>query len=389
MTSRRDAALTAVVVAVTLIPVEPGGPYPWWRFALGIVASVPVLWRRRAPLTVAALTGVATSVLAMTGSPPPLPLGPLVCVYTFAALSPLAPRILGLAGTAAGVVVSLLYPRPDLEVLRYLTVAYLAAFALGTVVRARRAQVAALDERARRLEQERVAAVLRERARIARDLHDGLAHAVGIMVVQAEAGPLTGRADATFATIADTGRDALAQLRRVVGALREDGDGDALRPPGPEALPALVEQVRAAGIDATLDAEGGPVRDDVAVAAYRIVQEALTNTLRHARARAVRVRLHRHGDRLIVEVIDDGAGPAPGAIGGRGGPAPDAIGDRNGPAPRAIGGRGGPAPGAAHGHGLIGMRERALACGGTLETGPGPDGRGFRVHADLPAGDGA
>jgi signal transduction histidine kinase len=359
MTAQRDIALTAVVVAVTLAPVEPGDPYPWWRLLLGIAASAPVRWRRRAPLTVAAVTGVATSALAMAGFPPPLPLGPLVCVYTFAALSPPVPRMLGLAGTAAGVVVSLLYPRPDLEVLRYLAVAYLAAFALGTVVRARRAQVAALDERARRLEQERVNAVLRERARIARDLHDGLAHAVGIMVVQAEAGPLTGRADTTFATIAGTGREALAQLRRVVGALRADEDEEPLRPPGPEALPALVDQVRAAGIDATLTVEGGPARDEVdevAVAAYRIVQEALTNTLRHARARSVRVRLRRHGGRLTVEVTDDGSGPAPGADGG---------------------------------HGLIGMRERALACGGTLETGPGPGGRGFRVLAELPAGGGS
>ncbi|RFU38509.1 sensor histidine kinase, partial [Actinomadura logoneensis] len=225
--------------------------------------------------------------------------------------------------------------------------------------RARRARAAELAERERRLAGERAAAVDRERARIARDMHDIVTHSVGLMVVQAEAGPVVlaaspERAEAVFDTIADTGRDALAQLRTVLGTLRSAGpDGPAGPAPGLDTLPDLVEGARRAGLDARLDLPD-PVPDvppAVAVAAYRIVQEALTNTLRHAGATRVEVRLRASPETLRVEVRDDGRGASA--------PPPDS------------------------GYGLVGMRERAAACGGTLRV--TADGPGFAVEALLPA----
>ena len=231
------------------------------------------------------------------------------------------------------------------------------AYALGTGARARRDRIAMLEERARRLAQAHDAAVARERERIAREMHDVLAHSVSLIVVQAEAGPVVVRSDpdkaeAAFDAIAATGRDALGQLRRTLGVLRSDGPA---RQPQPDLddLPALVDQARRAGLEASLSERGDrrPVPAELALAAYRVVQESLTNTVRHAGARRVRVRLDWRQAALHVEVSDDGHGPAP---------------------------DGHP------GHGLVGMRERVTACGGDLRTGVGDGGVGFRVAAALP-----
>jgi len=349
-----NLAVTAAAVLATVLPALLGGPHEWWVLPLAILSSVPVWWRDRALIPVALVVGTATTVSASLGAPPLLPVGPLVCVYTFAARASRPIRLLGVVLTAAGLVFSLVYPRPDVEVLRYLAVAYVFAYALGTGTRARRTQAMALAGRGE-------AAVLRERTRIARDLHDILTHAVGVMVVQAEAGPLLvrrdpDRADAAFAAIAATGRDAVEQLRRAVGSLREPADGP-LDQPGLAQLAALVDRVRATGLDAQLAVSGVPVTPpaDVGVAAYRIVQEALTNVVRHAQARTVKVGLDYAGRSLTVSVTDDGRGAA-----GPGRTAP--------------------------GFGIVGMRERAQACGGTLHTGAGSGGRGFRVSATLPVG---
>ncbi|MEU4530248.1 sensor histidine kinase [Micromonospora ureilytica] len=355
-----NLAVTVAAVAATVLPALTGGPHAWWVLPLAFASSVPVLWRDRALIRVAVVVGVATTVSASLGAPPLLPVGPLVCLYTFAARASPPIRLLGVALTAAGLLVSLLYPRPDVEVLRYLSVAYLFSYALGTSARARRAQAVVLAERDRRIAGERAAAVLRERTRIARDLHDILTHAVGVMIVQAEAGPLLvrhqpDRADAAFATIAATGRDAVVQLRRAVGSLYEPAD-QPLDQPGLDHLPVLVDRVRAAGLDAVLEVDSDPPLappTDVGVAAYRIVQESLTNVVRHAGARSVRVRLDHTANSLTVSVTDDGRGER----------ASDA----------------GPP-----GYGIVGMRERAHACGGTLHTGSSSDGHGFTVTATLP-----
>ncbi|MEU4337816.1 histidine kinase [Micromonospora lupini] len=370
-----NLAVTVAAVAATVLPALVGGPRAWWVLPLAVLSSVPVLWRDRALVPVAVVVGVATTVSAALGAPPLLPVGPLVCLYTFAARSSLPIRLLGIVLTAAGLVVSLLHPHPDVEVLRYLSVAYLFSYALGTSARARRAQAAALAERDRRVAGERAAAVLRERARIAHDLHDILTHAVGVMIVQAEAGPLLvrphpDRADATFAAIAATGRDAVVQLRRAVGSLREPADHP-LDQPGLAHLTALVERVRATGLDAVLTVASAPAGTvggtrseppagasveppaDVGVAAYRIVQESLTNVVRHAGAASVRVLLAHTAEALTVSITDDGHGD--------------------------------PASGAGRpGYGIVGMLERAQACGGTLRAGPAADGHGFTVTATLP-----
>jgi signal transduction histidine kinase len=344
-----NLAVTAAAVVAAVLPALVGGPHAWWVLPLALASSVPVWWRDRALIPVALVVGAATTVSASLGAPPLLPVGPLVCLYTFAARAAPPVRLLGVVVTAAGLVFSLIYPHPDVEVLRYLAVAYVFAYALGTSVRARRTETAALAERG-------AAAVLRERTRIARDLHDILTHAVGVMVVQAEAGPLLvradpDRADAAFAAIAATGRDAVVQLRRAVGGLREPAD-EPLDQPGLAQLPALVDRVRGIGLDARLTGTGTPFTPpaDVGVAAYRIVQESLTNVVRHAQARAAWVRLEYAERSLIVSVTDDGQGPS--------------------------------RPGTP-GYGIVGMRERAQACGGVLRAGPA--GRnGFTVAATLP-----
>ncbi|WP_229831241.1 sensor histidine kinase [Actinoplanes ianthinogenes] len=355
-----NLAVTPAAVVATVLPVVTGGPDDWWVLPLALASSVPVLWRDRALVPVSLTVGVATTVSASLGAPPLLPVGPLVCLYTFAARASLPLRLLGIVVTAVGLLVSVLFPKPDVEVMRYLTLAFVFAYALGTSTRARRERESASAERERRLAGEREAAVLRERTRIARDLHDIVTHALGVMVVQAEAGPLVVRKDpdlanAAFAAIASTGRDAVGQLRRAVGALREPAD-QPLDQPGLAQLPALVERLRDSGLEAGLTVSGTPFAPpaDVGVAVYRIVQESLTNVLRHAEARSVQVVLEYLASSLTVSITDDGRGAAP-----------------SGPA----------------GYGIVGMRERAQACGGSLRA--GPVGGGFAVTATLPAAGGS
>jgi signal transduction histidine kinase len=215
-----------------------------------------------------------------------------------------------------------------------------------------------LEERARRLAGEQETAATRERERIAREMHDILAHSMSMVVIQAEAGPVAVRTDPdkaeeVFDTISATAREALTQLRRALGVLR--ADGTERRPqPGLDTLPSLVADVRRTGLTVTLEEDGvrRPVSADLATTAYRIVQESLTNTVKHAGASSVRVRVWWRDDQLRLEVCDDGHGP---------------LGD-----------------GRPGGHGLTGMRERVAAVGGELSLGPGPDGAGFRVAANLP-----
>ncbi|MEV4223233.1 histidine kinase, partial [Nonomuraea sp. NPDC049725] len=243
------------------------------------------------------------------------------------------------------------------ETFRLVGIAFVAAYALGTSARASRSRTAELTERARRLEQEHVAAVAEERARIARDMHDIITHAVGLMVVQAEAGPVVVRSDApraeaVFDAIADTGRGALTELRGLLAALRTSAVpvGEDLGPVQPR-LDGLASLAGRSGLDVDITVEGErrPVPAGLEAAVYRIVQEALTNVRKHAGVDAVRLRLRWTAQDLVVELADEGGGPA----------------------------RGG------SGYGLIGMRERAAACGGTLTAGPGPAG-GYVVRAVFP-----
>ncbi|MFC0436283.1 sensor histidine kinase [Kutzneria buriramensis] len=242
-------------------------------------------------------------------------------------------------------------------------------WAVGEFVGARRALNAELLERLKLLEVERDQqariAVADERTRIARELHDVVAHAVSVMVVQADGAAYALQSDPQMAqlalsTISDTGRQALGELRRLLGLMRNESDSETDRLPQPDtsSLPQLAEQVRTAGLPVSLTLRGdlGDLPAGVGLSVYRIVQEALTNSLKHAGGSAsADVFVTRAEDRIDVVVDDNGFGT-----------------------PRELAGMSG-------GNGLIGMRERAGVLGGSLEAGPRPGG-GWRVHAVLPVG---
>jgi signal transduction histidine kinase len=225
-----------------------------------------------------------------------------------------------------------------------------------------RREAAALSARASALEREAEIATTEERARVARDLHDIVSHNLSVVVVQAagaRAQAETREIDAgTLEKIERSGREALAEMRRLLGVMREEAGADAaaLQPnPGLAELPALADGLRGVGVEVELEV-GVPsdsVPPAIDLSAYRIIQEALTNTLKHAgRDAHARVVVRRDGDVLLVEVADDGGTePVDATLNG--------------------------------GHGLVGMRERALLLGGEFEAGPRP-GRGFAVTARLP-----
>ncbi|MGH3318598.1 MAG: sensor histidine kinase [Streptosporangiaceae bacterium] len=241
-----------------------------------------------------------------------------------------------------------------------------AVWVLGHSVRTRRAYLAGLVERAVRAERERDAnaqvAAAEERARIARELHDVIAHSMSVMVVQSDGAAYAidgdpARAKEALRTISSTGRQALTEMRRMLGVLRAgEGEGDTYAPqPGVAQLRELIDQVRRSGIVVDLAVEGAPksVPKGLELAAYRVVQEALTNTLKHAGPQAsAAVRLRYGDDTLDVSVVDDGRGAAA--------PAPD-----------------------GQGHGLNGMRERVEMYGGAVRAGPRPGG-GYEVAARMP-----
>jgi signal transduction histidine kinase len=356
-----DVAIALVCYLATVaLPVKAASTAGWSLFVLAALASVPLVWRRRYPAAVAAAVGAGTVGLAATGAQNfiPLPYGQLVATYTVAALAPPLWRLATTLCTGVGVVVAvvvLLGQGPS--TLGTAVLPFVVAYAMGTGVRARRDRIAMLEERAGRLVEEREAAAVRERERIAREIHDIVAHSVSLMVVQAESGAVLAadrdKAQAAFDTISATGREAVTQLDRALGVLR--GDGASRHPlPGMTDVPTLVDQARSAGLDADLVVRGepSPVPPDLAVAAYRVVQEAVTNTIKHAGARRMGISLDWQPTRLCVDVVDDGRGPGTG--------------------------------GAVAGRGLVGMRERVRAFGGTLDVGAGEDGVGFRVTATLP-----
>ncbi|MER7457446.1 histidine kinase [Micromonospora sp. NPDC126480] len=242
------------------------------------------------------------------------------------------------------------------------TVLVVILLVLGDQIRRRRQSQAALVEQAEVSERERDRrAVLEERARIARELHDVVAHHMSMIAVQAESAPYRlgdqpERTRAEFTAIAGSARAALADMRRLLGVLRNEAEPSPVAPqPGLPDVPGLVDTARRAGMTVTLAAGPPPaVPAPVGLAAYRIAQEALANAARHAPGAAVRVTLRAHGRTLTVRVEND---PAPARPAERG-----------------------------SGHGLTGMRERALALGGTFTAGHTADG-GYAVHAELPWAD--
>jgi len=240
-----------------------------------------------------------------------------------------------------------------------------AAWILGDNLRTKRAYYRELEERAERLEREREQNVRRaaaeEQARIARELHDVIAHSVSVMVVQAAAaGDVFGkhpeRAREALRSIEESGRSALTELRRLLGIVRTREQSSREPQPGLAALAELVEQVRATGLEVELELEGETRRASGGRRSLRLPDRAggAHNTLKHAQASRARVRVSRRTDELELEISDDGANPGVES---------------------------------ADGHGLIGMQERTALLGGVLETEPAPDG-GFSVRARFPLGGG-
>nr|WP_111552511.1 histidine kinase [Kitasatospora sp. SolWspMP-SS2h] len=335
---------------------------------------LPLLWRRRRPGAAFAVVGAVFLVQWSLGAAQRADAALLLALYALALHGRLRTLAWACAASTVGAVavaVRMSSAVPVWDVLFFLTTAVTAAVALGIAVRMRRARLAGLRERAARLEVERDQrsrlAAAAERARVAREMHDIIGHNLSVIITLADGGAYAARSTPergreALVLIGDSGRQALGELRRMLGVLREHGDGLELAPqPGIADLAELCGRIRAAGPEVVHRTEGALESLDrgVQLMVYRIVQEALTNTLKHAGPAArARVSVSLAGARLLVRVDDDG-GPdqQPG-----GAPSP-----------------GGP-PG--EGQGVTGMRERAALYGGTVAAGPAPGG-GWSVVADL------
>ena len=364
-----DALLALVVLTVSLQPLlaevgcgcEATSP---WGYAVVVAECLPLVWRRRFPFTVSLVCGTLTTIHGLSDIPdPPVFFAGLVAVYSVAAHGSRRLALLAAVIAAHAIGLSMVLDREaaDLSDLTLSALTFATAWLLGDGARSRRLAATRAEERAASLERTRAAearqAVVEERNRIAREMHDVLAHSVSMMVVQAEAGPVVverdpARAIQAFDAISATGRSALTELRRLLGVLREDGVSPLAPQPGLAQVPDLVESVRAAGVDVDLRVTGGlpPTSSAVDLAGYRIVQEALTNVVKHAGPARVEVRVEATADRVLIEVADDGLGTVASTEAGRG---------------------------------LLGMHERAAATGGTVTAGPSPAG-GWRVTAELP-----
>jgi signal transduction histidine kinase len=349
---------------------------PWYvAVPVNIAMVAPLVFRRRSPLWSAYVVLVIGTVHATLMLGVSSVAGLAMSVYSVVVY---AGRRQGLVFVGAVVVASavqLALGQDDEFVISAVFLAFGIAlcWTLGEFVGARRAYDVEVEARLHLLETERDQAtriaVAAERGRIARELHDVVAHAVSVMVVQADGASYAIASNPELAqralqTISETGRGALGELRRLLDVLRSDeGDGEPRVPqPDAHALADLAERMRASGVPVELEiGELGELPAGVSLGVYRIVQESLTNTLKHAgRGATASVQVHRAGDLVEVLVSDDGAGHVPQLV-----PA----GRRD---PRLPGG-----------NGLIGMRERAHVYGGTLEVGPAPGG-GWQVRAALP-----
>lgn len=383
-----DSALGLLVAAFGLGML--GFPYvPRADASVFVVAmAIPLALRRRYPAgafaAVVVIGGIEVLVL-----PRPIAsdLSVVIMLYTLAAYRPRRLSVPGLIISLLGSMLAIARwaPAHDIhsvstlgEVAAVFCAPALTAWLLGDLMHWRRGYYEALEERAARLERERDAqaqvAAAAERARIARELHDVVAHHVSVMVVQADGASYAldsapDRTRVALQAISRTGRQALAEMRSLLGVLRS-GDAPAaeLAPqPGIEQLTGLLDQARAAGLPVAFTVEGVPrtLAAGPALAAFRVVQESLTNARKHAGpAATAAVTLRFCEDRLVIKVTDDGRGER--------GP---------GPARGAVPGQTGTGDG--QGHGLVGMRERVETFGGSVVTGPRAGG-GWRVAATLP-----
>jgi signal transduction histidine kinase len=372
------AVLAAIGVATELVKLPEMEAYREGTAVsvlLALAATVPLVWRRVHPAAVMAVAGAAMTVHGYWLFPGTGPfLGLLAALYAVAAYGSTRAARVSLAVAIGFQPVAVLRPEdPEFnswgDVLVGVVI-FTAVWVFGDSRRVRRMHLEMAEERAARAERERDerarSAVQEERTRIAREMHDIVAHSVSVMVVQAGAARRMVTRDPAAAVVAageveETGRAALRDMRRVIGVLRADGDDPADEARSPAALgpqpglgdvTELVDTYRDAGLDVRVrtDGEVRPLPSGVELAAYRIIQEALTNTMKHSGPARAEVRVAYLADALTIVVADDGRGA---------GFDPDV------------------------GHGLPGMRERVTVYGGDLDAGPHPGG-GFRVRARLP-----
>ena len=387
-----DIVVALVLAGVGITELRSVGDDIFYRAADGLgvalvlAQTLPLAVRRFAPIAVTVIICVAGSVMLWLDYPGTNALLAVpLALYSVAALRPRSTTVAVVLGALVLLVPPLAITQQN--TLTFLVVAVVVfvvgAFA-GDGVRARRLYAEALELQAEQAEHERELeareAVIQERTRIARELHDAVGHTVNVMVMQAGAGRLASATDPAksveaLTAIEDLGRATLGDIDRLLGLLREDGDDGATRAPtaGIRELPALVDRLAAAGLDVdfAIDGDRTTVPGPVDAATYRIVQETLTNAVKHARGSRVTAGVRIDADSVRIDVTDSGA---PGAR------DPEAR-DPEGRDPGARGA--GPASATGGGRGLIGMQERVSALGGTLRAGRRPEG-GFVVHAELP-----
>ncbi|HEY4726483.1 MAG TPA: sensor histidine kinase, partial [Actinomycetota bacterium] len=376
-----DSALALVAAGVSMLVVTEIMSVAQLRLSRGtlilgcalvLLHTLSLVARRRFPGAVLALVVASGLAFAALDLPPDiLGVAILVAVYSVAAYGSWSVALAGLAGVEVALVAVQLTPgRTGVGTLVGNLGGVAAAWLLGQFAHNYRAYAARLEERTAELERAREElarrAVVEERLRLARELHDVVAHAMSVIAVQSGVGAHVAttqpkEAAKALAAIEATSRAALEELRRLLGVLRQEDEpqGDLAPVPGLADLEGLLAEVAKAGLAVRLQVEGAPapLPAGVDLSAYRIVQEALTNVVKHAGPARAQVTIRYRDHEVTVEVIDDGRGAVTSASDGRVGT----------------------------GHGLIGMRERVQAFGGDLEVGPRPGG-GFRVAARLPVG---
>jgi signal transduction histidine kinase len=377
-----DAVLAICLAALSLVEVWPGfvpPPERWLKqdwvwylspFVLVLVSTLPIAFRRRYPVAVLLVIGAAMVGWLWRGgeSPSVVFLAFFLAIFSAGAYASDRRRSLLAYGVLGGVFVTIWWATGQLDTWLLFIFAFSSGIWLaGDALRARTVEAREHERRAVDLERQRTAALLHaaaeERARIARELHDVIAHNLSVVVIQAGAAQrvLDEQPEAAreaLRQVEETGRVAMTEMRRLLGVLRKGDDEPLTVPqPGVGSLATLLDDVRSAGLPVTFRTSGDPrtLPPGIDVSVYRIVQEALTNTLRHAEASEATVEVRYLPASVEIEVVDDGRGTR------------DTRWDTAG------------------GHGLAGMRERAQLFDGAFEAGPSPSG-GFAVRVVLPSG---
>jgi signal transduction histidine kinase len=384
----QDLALALALAAYNvgaMIPEIGQLRLPEVTFPMAVLQTLPLTWRRRWPVGVLLAVSLFRTVEDNIGGFEPLYLASLIAYYTVMDRSSTRVRVVASVLMLAGIITELSLPGHNMSSdFPVVAMEVVTAGMAGIISRTRRAYLQEAEARAEQAqtgrEREVALAAAQERARIARELHDVVAHHVSLIAVQSDAAAtlLPGepvQAEKHVEIIGQTARGALAELRRLLGVLRTPADFAGRKPPDTTPVPSVsqlgkvLDQVREAGISVDLRVEGSPARlaPGVDLAAYRIVQEALTNTVRHSGADMAAVTLSYEPGYVTVAVTDTGHGPA----------AADAR-------PAGQPGTGSTLASRSGGFGLAGMAERVASCGGSLTLGPGRAG-GFTVTARLPA----